>query len=140
MSYDKTTQTLTIGEGDVAPVPQAVIDYEVSGMNVLRKWFGYRRATRPTTRGGQSLLDDVRPETWPSDYTTDLLELLQVLTLVSSLEAMQTGVLDRVMSGEQITVEDLAAEGVLPVPDAARNPLPAPAKQKQGDEHPELGL
>jgi predicted helicase len=51
LTYDDDTETLSIGEGKIAPVPQAVVDYEVNGMNVLRKWFGYRRATRPQARG-----------------------------------------------------------------------------------------
>ena len=67
-------------------VAAPVVDYEVSGMNVLRKWFGYRRATRPVTRGEQSALDDLRPNGWPAAYTTDLLQLIEVLTLVTDLE------------------------------------------------------
>jgi len=47
LTYDPDTRTLTIGEGRIAPVAPEVVAYEVSGMNVLRKWFGYRRATRP---------------------------------------------------------------------------------------------
>jgi hypothetical protein len=124
MSYDSSTQTLTVGEGQVTPVSPAVVDYEVSGMNVLRKWFGYRRATRPQSRGDQSALDDVRPRTWPSAYTTDLVELLRVLTLVTDLEPAQVKLLDKVMDAQHITVADLTAAGVLPVPDAARSPLP----------------
>jgi hypothetical protein len=124
MSYDPETETLSIGEGQVAPVPQGVVDYDVSGMNVLRKWFGYRRATRPQSRGEQSPLDDVRPTTWPSAYTSDLVELLRVLTLVTDLKPAQAELLDKVMDSSHITVADLTAAGVLPVPDGARSPLP----------------
>src|ERR1035437_3882421 len=92
-------------------------------MNVLRKWFSYRRATRPQARGEQSLLDDVRPTSWPSAYTTDLLELLHVLTLVTDLELEQAALLDKVMEGPRITVADLTEAGVLPVPAAPRSPL-----------------
>lgn len=124
MIHDPETQTLSIGEGQVAPVSQAVVNYEVSGMNVLRKWFGYRRATRPQSRGEQSALDDIRPKTWPSAYTSDLVELLRVLTLVTDLEPAQAELLDKVMHSAHITVVDLTAAGVLPIPDAARSPLP----------------
>ncbi|MDO8308925.1 MAG: type ISP restriction/modification enzyme [Actinomycetota bacterium] len=121
MEYDATTRQLRVGGGVIAPVDPRVVAYEVSGMNVLRKWFGYRRATRPQARGEQSPLDDVRPTTWPTAYTTDLLDLLNVLTLVVELEPAQADLLDRVMAGPRITVNDLTAAGVLPVPDASRS-------------------
>lgn len=122
LSYDSETRALYIGEGKISPVDQAVADYEVSGMNVLRKWFGYRRATRPQARGEQSALDDIRPEVWPSAYTSDLLELIRVLTLVVDLEPVQTELLNRVMDSERVTVADLTELGVFPVPDEARSP------------------
>lgn len=128
LTYDADTQTLSIGEGRITPVPQRVMDYEVSGMNVVRKWFGYRRATRPQARGEQSALDDVRPETWPPAYTTDLLQLLRTLTLVTELEPEQAELLDKVLAAERITVSDLMEAGVLPVPTEARSPLPKLAR------------
>lgn len=128
LTYDPATLTLSVGEGRIAPVDPQVVAYEVSGMNVLRKWFGYRRATRPQARGEQSLLDDVRPTSWPSAYTTDLLELLHVLTLVTDLEPAQAGLLDQIMEGPRITVADLTEAGVLPVPTTARTPLPKLSK------------
>jgi hypothetical protein len=124
LTYDPATQTLSVGEGRIAPVAPEVVAYEVSGTNVLRKWFSYRRATRPQARGEQSALDDVRPTSWPSAYTTDLLGLLHVLTLVTDLEPAQSALLDKVMEGPRVTVADLTETGVLPVPAAARSPLP----------------
>lgn len=121
LSYDPDALTLHVGEGTVSPVSQAVVDYQVSGMNVLRKWFGYRRATKPPPpRGGGSPLDDIRPSQWPPAYTTDLLEVLNVLTMVVDLEPEQAALLDRILAGPLITVADLTAAGVLPVPAAAR--------------------
>jgi hypothetical protein len=139
LTYDSETKTLFVGEGQVAPVAQEVIDYQVSGMNVLRKWFGYRRATRPQARGEQSALDDVRPKTWPSAYTTDLLELLRVLTLVTELEPAQAELLTKVMATERITVADLTDAGVLPVPKTARSPLPKVSRSDKGSGE-QLGL
>jgi hypothetical protein len=134
MSYNPSTKTLSIGEGRIAPVSQAVVDYQVSGMNVLRKWFGYRRATRPQTRGEQSALDDVRPTTWPSAYTTDLLEVLRVLTLVTDAEPAQAELLEKVMGADRITVADLTSAGVFPVPSSAREPLPKLPRVKKSAE------
>ena len=120
LTYDSQTRELHIGDGVIAPVDPRVVAYEVSGMNVLRKWFGYRRATRPQARGEQSPLDDIRPTSWPPEYTSDLLDLLNVLTLLVEMEPAQADLLDRVMSGPRVTVEDLTTTGVLPVPDSAR--------------------
>jgi predicted helicase len=138
LTYDAKTQVLSIGGGQIGPVPQEVIDYEVSGMNVLRRWFGYRRATRPQSRGEQSALDDVRPQTWPSAYTTDLIELLRVLALVVELEPNQAELLDKIMDADRITVADLTEAGVLPVSDAARKPFAKSRAKKDSD--PQLGL
>jgi hypothetical protein len=135
--YDATTQTLWIGDGRIAPVDQAVIDYEVSGMNVLRKWYGYRRRTRPRSRGEQSALDDIRPTTWPSAYTTDLVELLRVLTLVTDLEPDQAELLDRVMTGDKITVQDLNETGVFPISESARLLLPKLPRSTTVRVHPD---
>ena len=127
LDYDPATASLRIGDGIIAPVDARVIAHEVSGMNVLRRWFGYRRATRPKARGDQSPLDDIRPASWPADYTTDLLDLLNVLTLVVGCEPAQADLLDRVMAAPRITVSDLAEDGVLPVPDDVRK-LPKEGK------------
>jgi hypothetical protein len=123
LDYDPASSTLQVGTGSVGPVSQAVYDYEVSGMNVLRKWFGYRRATPPPVRGERSVLDDLRPEGWPSEYTTELLDLLNTLELVVELEQAQADLLERVVDNPRITVVDLTEAGVLPVPEAARTPV-----------------
>ena len=123
ITYDPATRTLNVGDGQIAPVAPEVWEYQVSGMRVVRKWFGYRRRTRPMARGEQSPLDDIRPDAWSIEYTSDLLELLHVLTLVTELEADQAELLDAVMGAERITVEDLTTAGVFPVPESARSPL-----------------
>ncbi|MQA35301.1 type ISP restriction/modification enzyme [Modestobacter roseus] len=126
LDYNPATHVLSVGDGRIGPVAPEVWAYEVSGMNVLRKWFGYRRATRPRTRGEQSPLDDIRPTSWPAAYTSDLLQLIEVLTLVAQAEPEQAQLLERVMSGPRITVADLTEAGVLPVPSDRRS-LPRPA-------------
>jgi hypothetical protein len=135
--YDATTQTLHIGGGRIAPVGQAVIDYGVSGMNVLRKWYGYRRRTRPKSHGQQSVLDDIRPTSWPSAYTTDLVELLRVLTLVTDLEPDQADLLESVMTGGRITVQDLLETAIFPVPESARSPLTKMRHSRTVRTHPD---
>lgn len=55
---------------------------------------------------------------------TDLLDLFNVLTLITNLEPERAALLQQVMGGPRITAEDLATSGVLPVPGMARK-LPA---------------
>ncbi|MDX3672332.1 type ISP restriction/modification enzyme [Streptomyces europaeiscabiei] len=118
ISYDPTTETLRIGQGAVSPVPKAVWDFNVSGVKVLKKWFGYRKRVP----GGRksSPLNEVSASAWTSQYTSELLQLLNVLGLLVELETAQAELLDRVISGSQLTVGDLSEKGLLPVADSAR--------------------
>ncbi len=84
-----------------------------------REWFSYRRRTRerPVIGGRQvSTLQDIQAETWQPEYTSELIDLLNVLGLLAELEPQQAGLLDRIVEGPQITVTDLTEAGVLPVP------------------------
>ncbi|MCO5999828.1 type ISP restriction/modification enzyme [Actinoallomurus rhizosphaericola] len=128
ISYDPDTATLHVGAGQIAPVRPEVWDYEVSGMRVIKKWFGYRKKNPAGRRS--SPLDDIHLDTWPADYTTDLLQLLNVLTLCVELEPDQGQLLARVTAGPLVTVADLEAARVLPVSAAVRKP-PAPEEPDQ---------
>jgi hypothetical protein len=77
ISYDPHAQVLHIGAGQIAPVPPAVWTYEVSGWKVVKRWFDYRKRTPRGRRS--SKLDHVVPTCWRPDYTTELLNLLQIL-------------------------------------------------------------
>jgi hypothetical protein len=128
LDYDADTQTLKVGAGRIGPVPERVWLYDVNGMKVLRKWFGYRQKTRPKIQKASSALDDIRPTAWSPDMTTELLNLLNILGGLVALEERQADLLDRVLAGPQVSVTDLEAAGILPVPDEARK------AQKQGAE------
>jgi len=59
-----------------------------------------------------SPLDKIQPDSWPSIYTEDLINLLNVLTLLTELEAEQAELLNKVCSGPLIDAEILRAQGV----------------------------
>lgn len=124
IDHDPDTEQLLVGDGRIGPVPAAVWEYEISGTRVLRKWFGYRRADPEGRRSSD--LDTIVPTSWPPAYTTQLLELLNILILLVDLQPAQQQTLDRVMSGTLITVEELTAAAVLPIPNAASSPPPVP--------------
>lgn len=109
MTYNSSGQALRIGEGVVAPVSEAVFEYEVSGMNVLKKWFGYRKRKPAVKRS--SALDDIVAERWPSSYTSDLLDLLNCLTRLVALEPGLDRLLSEILHGDRITVTELRESG-----------------------------
>jgi hypothetical protein len=102
----------------------AMRGYQVSGVNVLDKWFSYRRRTRvrPVLGGRRvSALNSIQLDHWSNEYTTDLINLLHVLGLLVELEPEQADLLAEIVSGPLVTVDGLTAAGVLPVaPDARR--------------------
>ena len=119
IDYDATTRELLIGTGRIGPVEAWVWTYEVSGMKVLKHWFD-RRKREPDGRRS-SPLDAVVNTTWDPDWTSELLEMLNVLTLLVDLEPAQANLLDRIVSGPLITVDDLVRAGVT----VAERPTPA---------------
>ncbi|MBV2357484.1 N-6 DNA methylase [Streptomyces sp. J2-1] len=118
LDYDPATRTLRLGAGSFCPVPEPVRSYDVGGMNVVGKWFGYRKA-RPTSKR-TSPLDDIHAGTWPHEWTTELVELLSVLRRLTDLAPVQADLLEEILAGPVITETDLIGSGALPVRAAAR--------------------
>lgn len=122
ISYDADTRILHVGSGQVGPVSPEAWAYETSGMKIIRKWFGYRKKDPAGRRS--SPLDGINAEHWPARYTTELLELLNVLEMCVDIEQRQADVLMQICDGPLITVTELWRENVFPVPANARKPLP----------------
>ncbi len=118
MSYDAATQRLRIGTGHIEPVPAAVWHYEVSGKGkqVLVQWFSYRRKSRERPiigdRRPPSPLGDIQPESWPAEYTTELLNLLNVLGLLVDLEPAADALLERICAGPLLDAVAMRAQGL----------------------------
>ncbi|MBX3727270.1 MAG: N-6 DNA methylase [Xanthomonadales bacterium] len=136
MAYDPTQQRLSIAGGYVDRVPPAVWAYEVDGKNVLTQWFSYRRRDRSKPPMGDkrppSPLQHIQPEHWLAEYTTDLIDLLNVLALVVELEPEQARLLKNVCEGALIPEADLRAEGAFA--------KPAEAKVNAANASPQLGM
>ncbi|AWW39853.1 type ISP restriction/modification enzyme [Streptomyces cadmiisoli] len=129
ISYDATTRTLSVGSGSIRPVAPEVWDYRIGGVQVIRKWFGFRKRKPDVER--QTPLNDILPPTWPSRWTLDLLDLINALGLLVALEPRQARLLDAVSSGSLITTDDLRGKGILPVPaHATKEPKP-PRKSRR---------
>jgi len=116
--YNNVTRTLHVGAGEFAPVASEVYEFEVSGLKVVQSWLGYRMK-KPKGRKS-SLLDEITPVTlggWPSEFTTELLELLWVLEATVAEYPAQAKLLSAVVKGRCFRADELPA-----VPDAARKP------------------
>lgn len=131
--YAEMNRTLYLGAGFVSPVPTEVWNYDVGGMQIVKKWFGYRKAN-PNSRK-TSPLDDLHVHSWPSSWSRELMELLSVLRRLTDLAPVQQELLDRILAGPKVTVADLEKAAILPVSDKARRP-----RRQLKTSHDELHL
>jgi hypothetical protein len=103
IDYDAGKQRLLVGTGHIDNVTPAMWTYQVSGKQVLRQWFSYRKKDRTRPQIGDrrppSKLGDVQPDHWLSEYTEELLNVLNVLGLLIDLEPKQADLLKRVVDG-----------------------------------------
>ncbi|MEV0805029.1 type ISP restriction/modification enzyme [Micromonospora sp. NPDC050200] len=119
IEYLDGADALTLGGARIAPVSRAAATYEVSGMKVVKHWFDYRKRD-PAGRRGGSPLEEINAERWTRSMTEELRDLIAVLEGCVGLESQQADLLDRIVTGPVITVDDLEDEAVLPVPADAR--------------------
>lgn len=113
--YNEATRTLHVDEGEFAPVSRDVFEFDVSGLKVVQSWLKYRM--KKGTGKRSSPLDDIRPERWTSQFTTELLELLWVLESTVESYPEQAKLLKAILAGPCFGVDDLP-----PVPEEARKP------------------
>jgi hypothetical protein len=113
LEYDAAANRVHVGEGYVDRVPPAVWGYTVSGKQVLRQWFSYRKKNRERPiigdRRPPSPLGDIQPEGWLAQYTEDLIDLVNVLGRLVLLEEAQADVLARVCAGALIGADAVAS-------------------------------
>jgi hypothetical protein len=117
LEYDPILRWLKIGTGYIANISARVWSYEVSGWNVVRQWWSYRRMNRSKPPMGDrrppSKLSEIQPTTWRPEYTTELLALLRVLTRLIALEPCQSDLLAQIVKGPTIDSDTLRAVGSL---------------------------
>ena len=126
LGYDADKQQLHVGAGRIANVTQRMRNYEVAQVNVLNKWFGYRRGNRERPTIGNRHISDLQkiPENpkWRAEYTSELIDLLNVLGLLAELEPKQAELIAAIIDGPLISVDDLKVAKILPISADARKP------------------
>ena len=127
MDHDAVKNRLHVGEGYIDNVSKGMWDYEVSGKPVLWHWFSYRKADRSRPMIGDrrppSPLEKIQPDGWLAEYTSDLINLLNVLGRVIALEPVQASMLDAICVGPLMTRTALAAAGLLETATVADEPV-----------------
>ncbi|MCF4164828.1 N-6 DNA methylase [Zavarzinia compransoris] len=122
MTYDAGRRRLHVGQGFVDNVTPAMWAYEISGKPVVWQWFGYRRLDRSKPiigdRRPPSKLDQIQPDGWLHEYTSDLLDLLHILGRLVALEPTQAGLLARICDTPLVALDRLRDAG-LDIPNEA---------------------
>lgn len=112
MWYEADRQRLHVGSGHIDNVPPAVWDYEVSGKHVLTQWFSYRKKDRSRPiigdRRPPSPLGDIQPDNWLPEYTSELLNVINVLALLTEIEPEQADLLEKIEDGPLVAANSLA--------------------------------
>ncbi|MFE9453204.1 type ISP restriction/modification enzyme [Streptomyces sp. NPDC006739] len=123
--YDREEEVLRLDEGRISPVPSQAWDFEVAGVRVLESWF-----TARVTPAEPGTLAAIRPSTWPQAWTSELLELITVVTLLAELRSQQDGL----ELSAPITAADLRRAAILPPPSASRRPASVLDHAEEGPE------
>ena len=121
-AYNDETATLHVGAGEFVPVAPELFAFEVSGLKVVQSWLKYRMKKGAGRKS--SPLDDIRPERWTSQFTTELLELLWVLEATLAAYPEHARLLQEVIAGDCFHADELPA-----VPPEMRKP---PSAVKRG--------
>jgi hypothetical protein len=125
--YSEETRTLRVGAGEFAPIALELYEFEVSGLKVVQSWLGYRMKN-PKGRKS-SPLDRINPDRWPSEFTTELLELLWVLEATVAEYPAQAKLLSQVVKGRCFAADELPQ-----VPSESRKPSKRRQKNRLLDE------
>jgi hypothetical protein len=106
IDYDLAKRRLLVGSGFIDNVPPEVWQYEVSGKRVSTQWFSYRKKNRERPiigdRRPPSTLGEIQPDHWLAEYTSELLNVLHVLTLLVEIEPAQAKLLEAICEGRAL--------------------------------------
>jgi hypothetical protein len=120
-TWHAASNELHLGDGRVSPVTANVWNYQVAPWLVLQRWLSYRQAKPARRRRREdpqaSILVGIGPTEWEPAWTNELLRVIWAIEILLAIEPKQAAVLSDIMAhGHFVTVQDLAALSVLPVP------------------------
>jgi hypothetical protein len=127
-SYDEGSRKLHVGAGVFAPVSPEVWKFSVSDMHVLGSWLDYRMKGGAGRRSSE--LDDIRPASWPSAFTEELLRVIRALEHTLDLMPTANAQFATVCAGATFAADELPS----PKQEERRAP------EETESEHPTLDL
>ena len=85
------------------------VDFRVRsvGLTVVQSWLKYRM--KKGAGKNSSLLDDIRPERWTSQFITELLELLRMPDVTIESYPAQAALLETILASDCIRADELPA-------------------------------
>lgn len=79
---------------------------------MLLHWFSYRKKNRERPiigdRRPPSPLGEIQPDHWLAEYTTEFMNVLNVLGLLVEIEPQQTSLLQRICDGPTISRAEMS--------------------------------
>ncbi|MFI2348434.1 type ISP restriction/modification enzyme [Streptomyces sp. NPDC019443] len=127
ITYNSEQEHLIIERGVFTGVTPRMRNYTTGGRNVLDSWLAYR--SNHTAGKVTSELDRERPDHWEHGWSRELVEILTVLSHLTSLEPQQAELLNRIVAAPLIDVAELTRRRILPVPDRAKRAHTSPDHQ-----------
>jgi hypothetical protein len=129
--YDPEEGVLRIGAGQVSPVSRAAWEFTAGGVPVLGQWYEQRTAAGPA-----GSLEALCPPVWSRAVTSELLELISVLTLLAGLRTELAEFAGRLAAADSRGpgATELRAAGVLPVPPTRRGPASVLEHHEEGPD------
>lgn len=108
IKYDATTETLQVADGVLTGIPADVWNFEVSGMDVIPKWLGYRMS-KPAGRAASSSspLDHIRPASWSQEWSTELVEIVAAIKETLAIVPDGIALLEQIIAGPLIAADEL---------------------------------
>ncbi|MDR6171155.1 type ISP restriction/modification enzyme [Curtobacterium sp. SORGH_AS_0776] len=108
IKYDAAKRELRVADGLLAGLAPEIWKYEVTGMEIIPKWLGYRML-KPGGRAASSKspLDFIRSDVWPTEWSAELLEIVTVLGETIRLQPVGVELLNEVLGGPLIDASDL---------------------------------
>lgn len=102
-TWDSKSESVAFGDGLVMGVSEDIWAFSVSGLQVVKSWFGYRMKKRSGRSSSQ--LDQIRPEVWA--FTDELRLMLATIKETLRLEPVSAGLLEEVLDGSLILSDEL---------------------------------
>ena len=100
---------LVVGGNVFTGVTQDILNYRIGNAQIVKKWLE-RRLSTPYGKS-MSPLDKIMPDEWEPEWSVELFKLLQTIEALIAIEGEQRILLEDVVAGELLTMQQLEKAG-----------------------------